>query len=254
MKTAITTATAAEGSGLICKWATIVDRDGVVCAVASRLDRERRPGSRDDLSAEGEYRECIQPRQTLLSPRICFPPSNRAVAFRLAGEQPRRDGRCLRGSFSNYGKSNDPMVGRKIGGVNVFGGGLALYNSGRKVVGGVGVGGDTSCADHFIAWRVRKLLNLDNVLTVGGVSGDGNRPDNIVFDITANPAGSTGNSAEWLRSSDLHLDWESGDSARGSVVTLFARRGRMDWPFPDRHRNVQENPSAIGIAFSCSSM
>jgi uncharacterized protein GlcG (DUF336 family) len=49
------------------------------------------------------------------------------------------------------------MVGKKIGGVNVFGGGLALYD-GSGVIGAVGVSCDTSCADHNIAWRVRKTL------------------------------------------------------------------------------------------------
>jgi hypothetical protein len=75
------------------------------------------------------------------------------------------------------------MVGLKIGGVNVFGGGLALYGTGEAVVGGVGVSGDTSCADHMIAWRVRSLLGLDHLANVGGVSGDTARPDNIVYDI-----------------------------------------------------------------------
>jgi len=74
------------------------------------------------------------------------------------------------------------MVGGRIGGVNVFGGGLALYNSGGTLVGAVGVSGDSSCADHNIAWRVRSTLNLDYV--PGGVSGDATRPDNIVYDIT----------------------------------------------------------------------
>jgi hypothetical protein len=74
----------------------------------------------------------------------------------------------------------------------VFGGGLALYNSHRQVVGAVGVSGDTSCADHFIGWRTRNLLGLDFV--PAGVSGDATRPDNIIFDITANPDGGTGNS------------------------------------------------------------
>ena len=77
----------------------------------------------------------------------------------------------------------------------MFGGGLALYNSAHEMVGGVGVSGDTSCADHNIAWRVRHNLGLDILAGVGGVSGDAARPDNIVFDITANPAGGTGNSA-----------------------------------------------------------
>jgi hypothetical protein len=53
------------------------------------------------------------------------------------------------------------------------------------MVGAVGVSGDTSCADHMIAWRVRKNLGLDHMAGVGGVSGDPMRPDNIVFDINA---------------------------------------------------------------------
>ena len=78
------------------------------------------------------------------------------------------------------------MKGSKIGGVNVFGGGLALFTTGKKMVGGIGVSGDTSCADHFIAWRLRKNLGLDHLAGVGGISGDPQRPDNIVFDIGAN--------------------------------------------------------------------
>jgi hypothetical protein len=73
------------------------------------------------------------------------------------------------------------MVGSRIGGVNVFGGGLALYNGDGVLLGGLGVSGDSSCADHNIAWRTRAALNLDNV--PDGVSGDATRPDNIVYDI-----------------------------------------------------------------------
>jgi hypothetical protein len=44
----------------------------------------------------------------------------------------------------------------------------------------------------MIAWRVRNNLGLDHLLGVGGVSGDPNRPDNIIYDIKANPNGGTG--------------------------------------------------------------
>jgi uncharacterized protein GlcG (DUF336 family) len=47
--------------------------------------------------------------------------------------------------------ANDPMIGKAIGGVIVFGGGLALYAQGGKVVGGLGLRGDTACTDHVIA-------------------------------------------------------------------------------------------------------
>jgi hypothetical protein len=84
------------------------------------------------------------------------------------------------GDSTVIGTASDPMVGLKIGGVNVFGGGLALYNSDGKLIGGIGVSGDSSCADHNIAWKVRHALELDYV--PGGVSGTGD--DNIVNDLT----------------------------------------------------------------------
>jgi hypothetical protein len=88
---------------------------------------------------------------------------------------------AYRGDSTDYGQSDDPMVGGKIGGVNVFGGGLALYNAQKQIIGGLGVSGDSSCADHNIAWRTRHTLKLDFV--PAGVSGDASRPDNIVYDI-----------------------------------------------------------------------
>jgi len=87
------------------------------------------------------------------------------------------------GNAMSFGTAHDPLVGQRVGGVNVFGGGLALYTSGGKKVGGVGVSGDTSCTDHFVAWQVRYKLMLDHVISVGGVSSDPMRPDNIIYDI-----------------------------------------------------------------------
>lgn len=47
------------------------------------------------------------------------------------------------------------------GGLIFFGGGVPLYNSSGKIIGGLGVSGDTSCADHEIAKRVRDLAGLN---------------------------------------------------------------------------------------------
>ena len=104
-----------------------------------------------------------------------------------------------------YGTKHDSMVHDKIGGINVFGGGLPLYAEGHRIVGGVGVSGDTSCADHNIAWRVRNILNLDHLAAADGLAAvpgpaslfanDPTHPDNIIFDITENPNGGTGKSA-----------------------------------------------------------
>ena len=48
---------------------------------------------------------------------------------------------AYRGNPANNGQANDPMIGGRIGGVNVFGGGLALYNAdgGRAEMSGNGV-------------------------------------------------------------------------------------------------------------------
>jgi uncharacterized protein GlcG (DUF336 family) len=85
------------------------------------------------------------------------------------------------GRPADYGTPHDFMIGKRIGGVNVFGGGLALYDARGRIIGAVGVSGDTSCADHNIAWKVRDFLGLDYV--PGGVSATGD--DNIIYDITS---------------------------------------------------------------------
>ena len=63
----------------------------------------------------------------------------------------------------------------------MFGGGLALYQNG-KVVGGLGASGDSSCADHNIAWRMRAALKLDGV--PAGVNKDAK--DAIAYDLDGN--------------------------------------------------------------------
>jgi hypothetical protein len=46
-------------------------------------------------------------------------------------------------------------------------------------VGGLGVSGDSSCADHNVAWRVRHALGLDHVPNGPGPS----KNDAILYDI-----------------------------------------------------------------------
>jgi uncharacterized protein GlcG (DUF336 family) len=211
LKMALDSATSAETSGLNNQmWATIVDRDGVVCAVAfSGVNRGAQwPGSRVisaqkantanafSLDASSNSGGSGQPAGLALSTANLYSAVQPGGSlYGLQASNPVDVLVAYEGPSSSYGTGGDPMVGQKIGGVNVFGGGLALYGKGKSIVGAVGVSGDTSCADHFIAWRVRNALGLDHLLGVGGVSGDATRPDNIIFDITANPSGGTGNSA-----------------------------------------------------------
>jgi uncharacterized protein GlcG (DUF336 family) len=211
LKAALDAATQAETSGLNNQmWATIVNRDGIVCAVAfSGVDRGAQwPGSRVisaqkantanafSLDASSSSNGSGQATGLALSTANLYSAVQPGGSlFGLQHSNPVDPEVAYDGPASQFGTVADPMVNHAIGGVNVFGGGLALYARGAKIVGGVGVSGDTSCADHNIGWRVRHELHLDFLAGVGGVSGDPTRPDNIVFDITPNAAGGTGVSA-----------------------------------------------------------
>jgi uncharacterized protein GlcG (DUF336 family) len=198
LQAALDAAVAAEMSGLdFDMWGTIVDRDGVVCAVAfSGGDRGAQwPGSRVISAQKANTANAFSLDSLALSTANLYSAVQPGGSlYGLQHSNPVDTDAAYKGPSAKYGSRNDPMVGQKIGGVNVFGGGLGLYVA-DSIVGGVGVSGDTSCADHMIGWRVRDNLGLDQLAGVGGVSGDAARPDNIVYDITANPGGGTGISA-----------------------------------------------------------
>ena len=166
-------------------WASVVNRDGVVCAVAfTGTNRgDQWPGSRVISAQKANTANAFSlPGLALSTANIYSAVQPGGSLFGLQASNPVDTLVAYGGNPVHNGKANDPMVGGRIGGVNVFGGGLALYNSAGTLVGAVGVSGDSSCADHNIAWRVRNTLNLDYV--PGGVSGDASRPDNVVYDIT----------------------------------------------------------------------
>lgn len=176
-------------------WATVVNRDGQVCAVTfSGNDRgEQWPGSRVISAQKANTANAFSLPDTAPIAGLSLSTANLFAATQPGGSLfglqfsnpvdtavayggPSSQGQ---GRAKNYGTKKDPLVGRFVGGVNVFGGGLALYDSDNKLLGAVGVSGDTSCADHNIAWRTRHELGLDHVLF--GVSGDAARPDNINY-------------------------------------------------------------------------
>jgi uncharacterized protein GlcG (DUF336 family) len=170
-------------------WATIVNRDGVVCAVAFTGNNrgDQWPGSRVISAQKANTANAFSlPGLALSTANLYSAVQPGGSLYGLQHSNPVDTGVAYGGNPQNYGQPNDPMVGGRIGGVNVFGGGLALYNSSHKLIGAIGVSGDSSCADHNIAWRTRHGLQLDYV--PAGVSGDASHPDNIVYDITL-PAG-----------------------------------------------------------------
>jgi uncharacterized protein GlcG (DUF336 family) len=172
------------------EWAALVTRDGAICAVAfsGAKPDDQWPGSRaiaaekantaNGLSLNGfalstaNLYAGAQPGGTLFGLIVSAPP-NQAVLYS--------------GDPTAFGSASDPFVGKSLGGVIAFGGGLALYD-GKSVVGGLGVSGDTSCADHNIAWRVRQALGLDKV--PAGVGPDHN--DEIIYDLAPDKTSASG--------------------------------------------------------------
>jgi uncharacterized protein GlcG (DUF336 family) len=187
LKTALTNArnTANGGFGLD-MWATIVDRDGLVCAVAfTGVDRgDQWPGSRVISAQKANTANAFSlPGLALSTANLFSAVQPGGTLFGLQESNPVNTDVAYGGSATAFGTASDPMVNGRIGGINVFGGGLALYRaSDGKLLGGVGVSGDSSCADHNIAWKTRHELNLDNV--PGGVAPGGT--DNIIYDIGGN--------------------------------------------------------------------
>jgi uncharacterized protein GlcG (DUF336 family) len=164
------------------EWAVVVNRDGLVCSVVfSGPDRGAQwPGSRVIAAEKASTANALSAPDFALSTANLYAASQPGQSlYSLVPSAPPNPQAVYAGSPSDYGQPSDPFVGKAVGGVIVFGGGLALYDSTGKLVGGLGLSGDTSCADHVIAWKMRNALHLDAV--PGGVAP--NSTDNMLLDI-----------------------------------------------------------------------
>lgn len=178
-------------------WGTIVNRDGFVCAVAfTGEDRgDQWPGSRVISAQKANTANSFSlPGLSLSTANLWAAVQPGGSLFGLQHSNPVDVRIAYGGNPTTFGQANDFMTRRRVGGVNVFGGGLALYDASGTLLGAIGVSGDSSCADHNIAWRTRNNLGLDYV--PAGVNPDATRPDNIIFDVTddtgANPESAGG--------------------------------------------------------------
>lgn len=183
LKTALIEARKQDNGGFnLDMWGTIVDRSGKVCAVAYTGEDagSQWPGSRVISAQKANTANAFSlPALALSTANLYSPTQPGGSLFGLQESNPVNIDIAYKGSVKDFGTRKDPMVGGRIGGVNVFGGGLALYNDKGEILGGLGVSGDSSCADHNIAWRTRASLALDYV--PGGVSAD--KSDAIIYDI-----------------------------------------------------------------------
>jgi len=168
LKRVVTSAAAADSTGLNNNyWAVVVNRGGVVCAVAysGRSVGDQWLSSRQIAAAKAFTANGLSLDSAPLSTAQLYQwvqPSNPDIGnplFALEGGNVLNSFFAYHGDYSTFGTPSDPMVGKRVGGQISFGGGLGLYR-GTTRIGGIGVSGDTACADHSVAWRTRNLLSM----------------------------------------------------------------------------------------------
>lgn len=134
-------------------WAAVVDRNGEVCAYAtSQADPSQVwPGSQAIAKAKAYTANAFSLDTLPLSTAQLYTFSQPGHSlWGLNQSQPFNPA-----ALGSYGGRN-----QNVGGIITFGGGVALYKNG-KIIGGLGVSGDTACTDHEIAKRVRNLAALN---------------------------------------------------------------------------------------------
>lgn len=188
LKAALQKAEADDSTGLNNDyWAVVVNRAGVVCAVAysgpqrdSQWLLSRQIAAAKAFTANGLSLDGAPISTGQLYPWV-QPGAPVVPLFGLAAGNPVDPEAAYQGEYQQFGTRNDPMIGERVGGTITFGGGLGLYR-GTNAVGGLGLSGDTACADHSTAWRVREYLDLqptpgDDSITLDNETGHPHCPN-----------------------------------------------------------------------------
>ncbi|MBV8849294.1 MAG: heme-binding protein [Methylobacteriaceae bacterium] len=197
------------------EWAAIVNRDGKVCAIAFS-------GSSWKDQWLGSRPIAVEKASTALS--FSLDGMALSTANLYAGAQPEGflfgigrtnppNNAIYEGDAEKFGTDADPVLGRRIGGLVTFGGGLALYNN-AGLIGGLGVSGDTSCADHNVAWRMRHALNLDHAQK----GPDKDKKDAIIYDIGLTGASKSGYGHPKCAGKEADIGNEIGATVSGGLL------------------------------------
>jgi uncharacterized protein GlcG (DUF336 family) len=138
------------------EWAAIVDREGTLCALAVSSDDPAAswPGSQAIAKAKAYTANAFSSDTTPMSTARLYTMSQPGHSLWGAAAGNPINPKCVSAPHDASG------VGEVCGGTIAFGGGVPLYR-GQTKVGGLGASGDTPCADHEIAKRLRSAAKLD---------------------------------------------------------------------------------------------
>jgi uncharacterized protein GlcG (DUF336 family) len=139
------------------EWAAIVNRQGVICATAVATDDPAAawPGSQAISKAKAYTANSYSADDSPLSTARLYTLTQPGHSLWGVAQPNPFNPECL--VEPNDSSKTD---GKICGGAIAFGGGVPLYKE-KTRVGGLGVSGDTACADHEIAKRIRHLAQLD---------------------------------------------------------------------------------------------
>jgi len=147
------------------EWAAVVDRSGQVCAVVVSTDDPTAawPGSQAIAIAKAYTANAFSTDSVPMSTARLYTMSLPGHSLWSAANGNPLNPECLL-KPEDHGKQK----GKLCGGTIAFGGGVPLYK-GNTRVGGLGASGDTPCADHEIAKRIRDKAGLN---PAGGAFAD----------------------------------------------------------------------------------
>ena len=139
------------------EWASIVNRQGEICATAVATDEPASawPGSQAIAKAKAYTANAYSTDNLAISTARLYTLTQPGHSLWGVAEPNPFNPQCVV-SPQDSAKTDGKICGGSI----AFGGGVPLYR-GKTRVGGLGVSGDTACADHEIAKRIRHLAQLD---------------------------------------------------------------------------------------------
>lgn len=159
LKTHLAAAASADAGGLFQgtrMWAAVVSRDGELCAVTTSTADPTQvwPGSQAIAKAKAYTANAFSLDTLPLSTAMLYTFTQPGHSLWSLGQSNLFNPMFL--AAPDASKTKEVIAG----GLIFFGGGVPLYESG-KVIGGLGISGDTSCTDHEIAKRVRNLAGMN---------------------------------------------------------------------------------------------
>ena len=154
-------------------WSAIVDRKGVLCSVVKIGDAT--PISRALAIAKANTANGFSNAVLAMSTANLYQPAQPGGQFYGLNA-----GNPFNPAYLQQGSG----IGEVPGGLVSAAGGVPLYASNKQVIGGLGLSGDSGCADHAIAYRLRRAAGLDHVPAGVGYGGT----DNIDYLSEGHPA------------------------------------------------------------------